>query len=102
MEISANAFNSGLNGIQAGQRRVEQAAVEIASNSVSQPAQQPASQQTPAQNQVNQAPRAAEQTRPDLAESLVALRVGENEVRANARVVETADEMLGTLIDTRA
>ncbi len=101
MEISANAFNSGLSGIQAGQRRVEQAAVEIASNSVSQPAQ-PASQQTPAQNQVNQAPRAAEQTRPDLAESLVALRVGENEVRANARVVETADEVLGTLIDTRA
>ncbi|ERI51022.1 hypothetical protein N878_24110 [Pseudomonas sp. EGD-AK9] len=99
MEISANAFNSGLSGIQAGQRRVEQAASEIASNAVSQP---PQGSQTPPQNQVNSAPQAAEQTRPDLAQSLVALRVGENEVRASARVVETADEVLGTLIDTRA
>ena len=99
MEISANAFNSGLSGIQAGQRRVEQAASEIAGNAVS-PLQQ--GSQTPPQNQVNPAPPAAEQTRPDLAQSLVALRVGENEVRANARVVETADEVLGTLIDTRA
>jgi len=30
------------------------------------------------------------------------LRAAENEVRANARVVDTADEVLGTLIDTRA
>ncbi|MGG2398222.1 hypothetical protein ACJRW5_14910 [Pseudomonas sp. SH1-B] len=99
MEISSNAFSSGLNGIQAGQRRVEQAAGDIASNAVTQP-QQPSL--TPPQNQVNPTPQSAEQTRPDLAESLVALRVGENEVRANARVVETADEVLGTLIDTRA
>ena len=99
MEISTNALSSGLSGIQAGQRRVEQAAGEIAGNAVNPPA--PGSQ-TPPQNQVNPAPAAAEQNRPDLAESLVALRVGENEVRANARVVETADEVLGTLIDTRA
>ena len=99
MEISPNAFASGLGGIQAGQRRVEQAAGEIASNAIPPPAQ---GSQSPPQNQVNPAPQAAEQTRPDLAQSLVALRVGENEVRANARVVETADEVLGTLIDTRA
>ena len=98
MEISTNAFNSALGGIQAGQRRVEQAAGEIAGNAVSQPQ----GSQTPPQNQVNPAPQAAEQTRPDLAQSLVALRVGENEVRASARVVETADDVLGTLIDTRA
>ncbi|MGQ7959747.1 hypothetical protein ACUTAF_18870 [Pseudomonas sp. SP16.1] len=97
MEISANAFNSGLSGIQAGQRRVEQAASEIASNAVTPP-----QGQTPQQNQVDPAPQAAERTRPDLAQSLVGLRVGENEVRASARVVATADEVLGTLIDTRA
>jgi flagellar hook protein FlgE len=39
---------------------------------------------------------------PDLAESLVGLTQGRNEVQASARVVETADEVLGTLIDTRA
>lgn len=50
MEISSNAFSSGLNGIQAGQRRVEQAASDIASNAVTEP-QQPS--QTPPQNQVN-------------------------------------------------
>lgn len=99
MEISANAFNSGLNGIQAGQRRVEQAAADIASNTIN-PAQQ--ATQTPLQNQVNPSSQAAERTPADLTESLVALRVGENEVRANARVVDTADEVLGTLIDTRA
>ena len=99
MEISSNAFSSGLNGIQAGQRRVEQAASDIASNAVTEPQQ---TSQTPPQNQVNPTPQSAEQTRPDLAESLVALRVGENEVRASSRVVETADEVLGTLIDTRA
>lgn len=99
MEISTNAYSSGLGGIQAGQRRVEQAAGEIAGNAVTPP---PQGSQTPPQNQVNPVPQAAEQSRPDLAQSLVALRIGENEVRANARVVETADEVLGTLIDTRA
>ena len=34
MEISGNAFSSGLSGIQAGQRRVEQAASEIAAKEV--------------------------------------------------------------------
>lgn len=99
MEISANAFNSGLNGIQAGQRRVEQAAGDIASNTIN-PSQQ--TTQTTPQNQVNPSSQVSERSRPDLTESLVALRVGENEVRANARVVDTADEVLGTLIDTRA
>lgn len=99
MEISANAFNSGLSGIQAGQRRVEQAASELAGNTLGQPQQ---GSQIPPRNPVNPAPQAVEQNRPDPAQSLVALRVGEYEVRANARVVETADEVLGTLVDTRA
>ncbi|TIH11035.1 hypothetical protein [Pseudomonas leptonychotis] len=99
MEISGSAFNSGISTIQAGQRRVDQAASAIASNAVTQP-QQPTS--TPPANQVNAAPNAAEQTRPDLAESLVALRVGQNEAQAGAKVVKTADEVLGTLIDTTA
>ena len=99
MEISGNAFSSGLSGIQAGQRRVEQAAADIASNTIN-PSQQ--TTQTPPQNQVNPSSQVAERSRPDLTESLVTLRAAENEVRANARVVDTADEVLGTLIDTRA
>lgn len=96
MEISGNAFNSGLNAIQAGQRRVDQAAADIAGNAV---APQPA-EQAPQPQQAN---RAAEQnSQADLAQSLVALSVGKTEVQAGAKVVDTADEVLGTLIDTRA
>jgi flagellar hook protein FlgE len=98
MQISGNAFNAGLSGIQAGQRRVDQAASEIASNTL--PTQAPA-QTAPAQ-QVEPNPALRSTTQPDLAESLVGLTQGRNEVQASARVVETADEVLGTLIDTRA
>lgn len=100
MEISSSsAFYSGLNGIQSGQRRVEQAAGEIAGNAVNQ--SQQSSQNSPT-NQVSASSQVSASNQPDLAESLVGLRAGENEVRANARVIETADEALGTLIDTRA
>lgn len=97
MEISGSAFNSGLNAIQAGQRRVDQAATEIASNTLPQ-----APLETPPTQQVNPSPNSASNTQADLAESLVALNVGKTEAQAGAKVVETADEVLGTLIDTRA
>lgn len=99
MEISSSAFSSGISTIQSGQRRVDQAALDIASNTLA-PAPKPTS--TPPANQVNPAPSLAEQSRPDLAESLVALREGQNEAQAGAKVVKTADEVLGTLIDTTA
>ena len=38
----------------------------------------------------------------DLASSLVDLQVGKVEVQAGARVLETADAVLGTMLDTRA
>lgn len=99
MEISGSAFNSGISTIQSGQRRVDQAAADIAINALG-PQPQPTS--APPANQVNPSPSSAEQTRPDLAESLVALRQGQNEAEAGAKVVKTADEVLGTLIDTTA
>lgn len=98
MEISGNAFSSGLSGIQAGQRRVEQAASEIASNTL--PTQAPV--EAPPAQQVEPSPQSQAKTQADMAESLVGLMQGRNEVQASARVVETADEVLGTLIDTRA
>ena len=98
MEISGNAFSSGLSGIQAGQRRVEQAASEIASNTL--PTRAPA--ETPPAQQVEPSPQSQANTQADMAASLVGLMQGRNEVQASARVVETADEVLGTLIDTRA
>lgn len=102
MQITPSAFSSGLSGIQTGQRRVDQAAFEIAGSGLPQAQTTNQANQNNAQNQVNPSPQSADPNSPDLTESLVALRVGENEVRANARVVDTADEVLGTLIDTRA
>lgn len=99
MEISANAFNSGIGTIQSGQRRVERAAAEIAGHAVGAP-QQP----LPAapQKQVDATPQSSADNRPDLTQSLVALRVGQHQAQAGARLVQTADEVLGTLIDTSA
>lgn len=95
MQISGSALSAGLSAIQTGQRRVDQAAADIAGNAVNQ---QPGS----ATQLASQVPASEQSTRPELADSLVALNVGKVEAQAGARVVETADEVLGTLIDTRA
>jgi flagellar hook protein FlgE len=87
---TGSALYSGLSGIQAGQRRVDQAASEIASSAVDR-----SSDAVPA----NQPQRAGNV---DPSESLVALNLAKVETQASAKVVETADEVLGTLIDTRA
>lgn len=97
MQISASAFSSGVSALQAGQRRVDQAAADIAANT-----QGSSPLQTPAQNQVSAAPQDEAGNRPDLAQSLVALQVGKAEAQAGAKLVRTADEVLGTLLDITA
>ena len=92
MEISASAFSAGISTLQSGQRRVDQAAAQIAGAAL--PAPQPA--------RVDGAPEATASAPADLSESLVALRVGQHEAQVGARLVKTADEVLGTLIDTTA
>ena len=99
MEISRSSFSSGLSTVQSGQRRVDEAAADIASNAVGQ---QPRPTSAPPANQVNPVPSSAEQNRPALAESLAELREGQIEVETGARLVKTADEVLGTLIDVKA
>ena len=89
MEISGSAFNSGLAAIQSGQQRVDQAATNIASSTVARSEQARDSTAVP-------------DTNADLASSLVELKVGKTEAQAGAKVVETADEVLGTLLDIRA
>lgn len=74
MEISGNAFVSGLNAVQSGSARVAQAGSEIARNTV--------------------------EARSPQAEQMVELTRGKLEAQSGARVIEVADETLGTLIDT--
>lgn len=99
MEISRSAFSSGISTVQSGQRRVDEAAADIASNAVNQ---QPRPTSAPPANQVNPAPSSAEQNSPALADSLAALREGQIEAETGAKLVKTADEVLGTLIDVTA
>ena len=76
MEISGNAFVSGLNAVQSGSARVAQAGSEIARNTV--------------------------EARSAQAEQMVELTRGKLEAQSGARVIEVADETLGTLIEDHA
>ncbi|MCU1717770.1 hypothetical protein [Pseudomonas sp. 5P_3.1_Bac2] len=102
MQITPSAFNSGLSALQSGQRQVDQAASAIAASSLSggNPVTAAAQPATPATASQSSASPSAD--RPSLSESLLALRVGQHEAQAGAKLVKTADEALGTLIDTRA
>lgn len=86
MQISGSAFYTGLNTIQTGQQRIDQASVEIAGSSLAR------SGQADAQSRSNA----------DIADDMVEMTSGKLQAEAGARVVETADDVLGTLIDIRA
>ncbi|WP_417661665.1 hypothetical protein [Pseudomonas sp.] len=91
--ISGSAFNAGLATIQSGQQRVDRAAQGIASGAATQPAR--TGQQAEATN-------ATQAGTPEITNNLIELRLGQYQAQAGARVLETADAVLGTLIDTRA
>ena len=93
MEISgSSALYSGLNTIQSGQSRVDQAAGKIASAATSQPSD--------AQNDRLQAINRGQPT--DSASNMVELAEGKFQVELGVKVAKASDEMLGTLIDTYA
>lgn len=77
MQISTNALSAGLTGFQAGQQKVERAALEIADAAATTPAA-------------------------DLSAAAIEMRVGQHQAEAASKVIRTADEVLGTLIDLRA
>lgn len=74
-----SVLNAGLQSLQGGQERIERAAGGIA-----------------------RATTAAEDGTTELTQALVELRVAEAQAEAGVAVLRTADEVLGTLIDTRA
>ncbi|MES2819549.1 MAG: hypothetical protein V4812_11255 [Pseudomonadota bacterium] len=98
MQISPSLISSGLSGLQSGQRRVEQAAGEIAAAALP-PAQRAAGINPPAAPAADPTARVESA---DLTSSLVALNVGKVEAQAGAKLIETSDEVLGTLLDTSA
>lgn len=75
-----SALNNGLQGFQAAQSRINEAAQDIASQSIAD-----ASVESIDTN--------------DLTSSLVDLKVAEIDAQANGKVIETAADVLGTLLD---
>lgn len=82
MQVNS-ALNTGLQGFQEAQSRINQAAHDIASQSVTD--------STVDSIDTN-----------DLTTSLVELKVAEHDAKANAKVIQTASDVLGTLLDVEA
>ena len=98
MEISGStAFYAGLGTVQAGQNRVDQAAGQIAGATVDREVGSQSSD-----TQVNRMRAVDRSQLSDVASDVADLSVGKAQVELGAKGVRTADEMVGTLIDTYA
>lgn len=99
-------LNSGLQGINSGVNRVQQAAQDIATAtttdtfSPNSPTAQPGTPGTPTTAPTT-TPSDGDITA-DLATSIVDLKIGEIQVKASAKVIETADALIGAIIDIKA
>ena len=92
-----SAFQSGLSGIQKAEQGVANAAVQI--NRLNTEQERVADVE--AQPQQNTNDSAQQQNRPSLEAEAVNLIVNEKLAKANTKIIQTADEMIGTLIDTK-
>lgn len=82
MEIN-NILNTGIQGFQQATERANQAAQDIATQSISD--------------------STVESVNPDdLVRSIVDLKQSEIDARANAHVIETASDLLGSILDVTA
>ncbi|MCQ4322557.1 hypothetical protein [Stutzerimonas stutzeri] len=81
MQINNNLLSAGLGAYQAGQQRVDEAGAAIATGAL---------------------PVAENSQAVELTEQLVQMKVGEHQANAGVRLLQTADEVLGTLVNTKA
>jgi flagellar hook protein FlgE len=97
MQISSipSALQSGLDGVKKAEVGLAETAQNIANLNVEQPAQAVSAQERPNQIETNNA------SRTDLSTEAVNLVVNEYLAKSNIKVIKTADEMMGTLIDTK-
>lgn len=100
---SLDLLSSGFDAVRQGQYRANTAAAEIARAGA--PTSPTAAGTIPLQPATDQpaATVRVESNRPvNLVDNLVALQQAQREVEAGAAIIDTADEVLGTLIDTHA
>lgn len=84
-----SAFNSGLAGFQDASARVNNASSRIANAGMAETPQGSGDLSSPVERKAI-----------SLTPELVNLKVAEFQAKASAKVISTADDMLGTLIDT--
>ncbi|POA47619.1 pyrroloquinoline quinone biosynthesis protein PqqE [Pseudomonas sp. MPR-ANC1] len=98
MEISGNtAFYAGLSTIQTGQNRVDQAASQIANNTIERSVSSQSSEA-----QIDRLRGVDRSQQMDLGSDVVEMAQGKFQVELGAKVVKASDEVLGTIIDTFA
>jgi len=88
-------LQSGLNGIQTGLKGMNRAAQDIADLNLDDRSKSQSDNDVIRRN-------APTDRLTDAAEAIVDLKVHARQVQASAKVVETADEILGFLLDVRA
>lgn len=98
MSDVGSVLQAGLNGVQKGLRNAQAAADDIARIGTSDRLKSDASLPT---GEAGAETRAVRDPINDLAEASINLKLSELQVKASAKVVETADQMLGTLIDIK-
>jgi len=84
MQINS-LLSAGLGAYQAGQQRVDQASAVVTDRTL------PAAETSQALADTV-----------ELTEQLVQMKVGEHQANAGVRLLQTADEVLGTLVNTKA
>lgn len=98
MEISGNtAFYAGLSSIQSGQNRVDQAASQIANNTIERSVTSQSSEA-----QVDRLRGVDRSQQMDLGSDMVQMAQGRFQVELGVKVAKASDEVLGTIIDTFA
>ncbi|MBC3777283.1 pyrroloquinoline quinone biosynthesis protein PqqE [Pseudomonas sp. SWRI99] len=98
MEISGNtAFYAGLSSIQSGQNRVDQAASQIANNTIERSVTSQSSEV-----QVDRLRGVDRAQQSDLASNVIEMSQGKLQAELGVKVVKASDEVLGTIIDTFA
>jgi hypothetical protein len=85
MQINNSLLSAGLDAYQAGQQRVDKAGAAIAAGALP----------------VAENSQAVADT-VELTEQLIQMKVGEHTAKAGVRLLQSADEVLGTLINTKA
>nr|WP_314530024.1 pyrroloquinoline quinone biosynthesis protein PqqE [uncultured Pseudomonas sp.] len=98
MEISGNsAFYAGLSTVQTGQHRLDQAAGQIANNTLERSATSQSSD-----IQASRLRSVDSSQLSDVASNLIEMSQGKYQAELGVKIAKASDEMLGTLIDTYA